>query len=279
LKDPDIILKSARLFLNANPDQVNRIGQLVLRNADALWDPFAKYMGHFPILQSHLRRFIRFILESSPKKAATLIRSLDLTEYSARTCIEELRCRGQREKKLFFDMGKWGDLAFRQVAAYCSREIRLWGKFCRHFRGHSVYIEGFLKCVDDYVKAGNVRFAVGLLYELAVKFAVGSPADLATVQDFLLEMISLIRSEADLLRGYMKVFCFVHPWAHVIRPVIGDMLDDLEPWVVDLVLRYLHAAVNDASGDFLVFRLRLLRRRMALGQTPKFWTDEMLQLK
>jgi hypothetical protein len=140
-------------------------------------------------------------------------------------------------------------------------------------------VDGFLRCIDDYVKAGNMKCAVELLYELAVKFAVGSMPDLEAVQNFLLETISVIRSEADLLRGYIKVFCFVHPWARVIRPVIGTMLDDLEPWVVDLVLRYLHAAVTDASGDFLVFRLRLLRRRMSLGQTPKFWTDEMLQLK
>jgi hypothetical protein len=114
---------------------------------------------------------------------------------------------------------------------------------------------------------------------LALGFALGSSADLRAVQAFLLEGISVTRPEADLLRGGMKVLCIVHPWAHVIRPVIGDMLDDLEPWVVDLVLRYLHAAVNDRSGDFLVFRLRLLKRRMALDQTPKFWTDEMLQLK
>jgi hypothetical protein len=77
----------------------------------------------------------------------------------------------------------------------------------------------------------------------------------------------------------VKILCFVHPYAHVIRPIIGHLVDGFDATMADLVLRYLFGDKASEAPDFLVFRLKLLLHRRRMGQTPAFWTDEMMQLK
>jgi hypothetical protein len=271
-----IILKK---FLGDRPDQAAAAAQFVL-GRPSLWTEIALVMHDLPCLNCAMRRFVSLIFRENPGLAPVLIASLELTDECARLCLAYMRQYLPEHFDVFCQLAHSGVLSFRTAAVYASKELELWSDFCGKVRNRSMNLDALLSVIDDYAKSGNTGKAVQLLHCICVKYAGESHELFDRMGMFAFEVFQNLHAQhcGDILMC-VKIMCFVHPYADMIRPIIGADIDSFEPRVADLAFRCLWVARTDESPDFLVFRLRLLIHRRRTGQTPSFWTDDMLQLK
>jgi hypothetical protein len=279
IRDRRAIVFSLKSLLDKTPDQVQSVALFVIDRSD-LWQLLAEVMHDLPLLASALCQFISLLFTKDRLNAPGFIGSLGLPDFYAKIAIADIQPYLPEHFDVFCKLALAGDLTFRTAAVYCSREITLFSMFCQKVRSSDQYFERLLSVVGDYVIMGNTETAIKLLYEIASNYAVGYPERVVRVGEFTRNLFqNLPAQNRSNLIVCLKILCFVHPHAALIRPIIGDVVDGFEARVADLTFRYLWTARTPNSANFLVFRLRLLRKRISQRQTPKFWTDEMLQMK
>jgi hypothetical protein len=279
VKDERAVIIALKLFATANPDRVRAVSLFVC-SRPALWGALAAAMDDLPLIGADLRRFVPDLCRMDSARALPLVGALPLTDYWARVAIAHVQQYLPAQFDVFCKLARAGELAFRSAAVYASAEPELWAEFCRRLRGTGDHLVPLLSHIEDYAKARNTTTALNLIYGVASLYAVGSRALLARMAPFAYSVFEWIHPHnCGNVLACVKIMCFVHPYAEFVRPIIGGEIDRFEPRVADLAFKYLWAARTDGSPDFLIFRLKLLMQRRRRGQTPRFWTEEMLQGK
>jgi hypothetical protein len=278
MQDGRGIVCALKLFLAGRPHRARAIAGFIAMRRD-LWPAVGAAVRDLPALVAALRRLVVEVFRTDAAEASTFVAALGPGDFWGRAALAHVQRLLPAHFGAFCQLARAGALAFRTAAVYASAEEAVWTEFCARTRGSDA-LPQLLAVVDDYAKSGNCATAVRLLSSVTSIFAVGVPELHARIAPFAWDLFRKLNPHyCENIILCVKILCFVHPHASVIRPLIGDAANGFSPQIADLTFRYLWDAKADEAPDFLVFRLRLLLRRMSAGQAPPFWTDEMLQMK
>lgn len=279
LNDGWALMCTIKIFIDENPDRAADIASFMCMTFH-VWSSFMAYLETMPILCVALGRHVCSIVDSTSSGMIEILKFASITNWTAVNCVHRLCKHLPGCLDVLCTVARQGDIAFRAacVVAY-DQGSQLWSDFCATFSAELDYVKLLLLVTRNCMQCGAVDRCLDMLYHICVRCVHESNGMKEEVTKFVFwAMTSVTLHERRQLIVLVKILLEVHVHAYLVKPIIGDIVDNLPERMLDLVIRYLWTSWLDPSPTFVVFRLRLLRKRIANGNPPRFWTDEMLKL-
>lgn len=275
INEPESLIKAIKLFEKEAPHLFDQVASLIAKSPN-VWSILPIYIDDLPELKIALRNYFPYMLQTDQQKCIKLLCRIKTTDKIAVSTINLLKPLIPESFKSILNLSKCGELSFRIAAGIASKEDMLWIQFCQFYCNCEDFVDSFLSVSNDLINSGNFFRCLELLDHLSDYYSSNNQKINSVISDFIYQKYATFPlNRLNEQKLFARVFAKVHKFSSSIYSILENM-PELSSKCHLLVIRYLWSAVKDDNPSFLIFRLRLLSKRIGTKKEPWPWSYEML---